>query len=549
MATKTMSNGHAELQNGQEQRFGRWDEIGSSGLQAYSGFITKAYVSELFWPSAEPIYSRIWRSDPEVTIVRHLFSAWAGKLSPEWIVPEVKGPDGEPLPPSDDDRAAAYFANTAMEDIDGGIDGWLTSAITRVPFFGFGYWESVPGLRREGWQAPGGKDPWQSQYDDGLVGIRRLAFRDYSSFMRWEMDDYSGRVQGLEQHDPPNPPRIIPLDRALHIRYGDLDNPEGLGTLEAIYRLERIKYGLEVIQGIGFEHAAGHAVFSIQGPLDAEAKATLRRAGRALMAAAEGNYVTELLDNEGNHVFKARIEDVPFQAGPALLEAIRYYGILKLGLFGMQFVALSSLSGAGSFAAMNDASEMALMMFNNTAGGIIKQADEQLGQQLFGNPVNAAAFPGMTRRPRLTINELEKPIPMAELGAFVQAISAVMPLGEDDLLTIREKSNGVLSETLPEEEMEQPQQEPQDEVDEDMPDGDTPDVDETAEVPEADMAQLAQRLVLLPDDEEPVTVQGMADNPAAEAERVVRRFRRWATDNAPELARLLDAEVTDDDES
>ena len=114
----------------------------------------------------------------------------------------------------------------------------------------------MPGLRRSEWRPPQ-QDPWRSNYNYGLIGTRRLAYRSHSSFKQWDMDDETGRVHGMIQQDFPNPDVPIPLDRAVLVTFGDPNNPEGVALLETIWRLERLKYGLEVIQGIGYEHAAG----------------------------------------------------------------------------------------------------------------------------------------------------------------------------------------------------------------------------------------------------------------------------------------------------
>src|SRR5690606_19667698 len=136
-----------------------------------------------------------------------------------------------------------------------------------VPFMGWGWWEVVGGVRDPNWRPPDKEDDWRSQYDDGLPAIRRLAWRDHASFVQWDADERTGRVRGFVQHDYPNPEITIPLARSLHLTYGDPVNPEGLSPLEAVYRLERIKYGLEMIQGIGYEHAAGYAKFQATAAL------------------------------------------------------------------------------------------------------------------------------------------------------------------------------------------------------------------------------------------------------------------------------------------
>jgi hypothetical protein len=430
---------------------GKWDEYGTLGLSIIGGYIRQAYTSELYWPSCQPSYTRIWRSDPEVTIARHILDSLSGQFEIGWELPAHIG-EKELDQPSDDDKRAVDFGYEVLDDLEGGAGEWLNSCLTRVPFFGWGWWEAVPAQRRMGWTPPG-DDLWRSQYDDGLVGFRRLAFRDYSSFYAWDIDEYSGRVNGLKQLDIPNPAVTIPLSRSLHITYGDNNSPEGLATLETIWRLERIKYALEVVQGIGFEHTAGVLQFvREEGDLTATDKAEIKKAARAAMTAQEGNYLA--LPNG----IKASFADVGFSAAVSILDAIKYYGVVKLSLFGMQWVALSATTGSGSYAAMSDSSSMMIAMLNSMAGGFVRQADHQIGKRLFEYPTNAAAFPGMTRRPRMVLKrKIDKIIPLGELGEFMTAMNAVMPLTEEDFRAVRAKSGflpEVSVEDIPEEEPE-----------------------------------------------------------------------------------------------
>jgi len=419
-----------------------FEEVGTPGLEIYSGYIAKAYNTKLHWPGVEPLYSRIWRSDPEVATVRTLLDAWASGLSVTVDLPDKQG--GIDLgEPSDDDRRAQEFGYQVLDDISGGIKKWLTAVTTRTPFFGFGIWEVVSGLRQPTWKPPNEGDDWRSEYDDGLVGIRRLAFRDYSSFESWEADDNTGRVMGVWQNDPPNERRLLESDRLLHIIYGDLDNPEGLATLEAMWRLERIKYGHEVTFGIGAEHTAGHLSVKAEKKLTTDDLGHIKRAARAILTAQEGNYAAW---PEG---FNGEIIDVPFAAAPSLLEAIRYYSILKLSLLGMQWIAQSGISSTGTYGAMQDSSNMAVLLFNSMIGGFEQQFNEQVMKRLYAHPVNAAAFPNMTRRPQLKISRLDKLIELEQMGNFLTALNAIMPLGDEDYVAIRRKSE-FLPETLPE---------------------------------------------------------------------------------------------------
>lgn len=506
---------------------GIFEEVGTTGIETYAGYIQRAYHAQVRWPTCEPLYSRIWRSDPETVIVRQLFSALAGKLRLHWELP----PDVEE--PSEIDQRALDFAESVLADIDGGVGQWIESAITRVPFFGFGIWERVAGLRRPNWQAPDKLDTWRSSYDDGLVGVRRLAWRDYSAFERWEMDDASGRALGMWQLDIPNPGVLLPMDRLLHVTYGDHDNPEGLATLEAMWRLERVLYNMEIVQGIGFEHTAGHLSVTVEeGDYD---EAQVKRAARAILTAQEGNYAAWPKGTKGE------IIDSTFSAAQSLEEAIQNRRILKLALFGMQFVAISTMSGAGSYAALDDSSSLAMLIFNSIAEGIVRQADDQLGRWLFAQPTNAAAFAGMTARPMLKVEGISKAIALPELAQFATAMKAVMPLGDDDIIAVR-RASGILPEQLP----------PEDDMPEQPEPIAQPEPDEQPEIPEGDQEQPAAEMAV----PEPFVPRGQAtiietDRPITreDIDSAVAAFEAWAAVNVPGLASILRAEVDEPDAS
>ena len=76
----------AELQSNS-----KFKEIGSGGLELWSGFIKEAYHTELQWPAVEPLFSRIRRSDAEISIVRLMYSALARDVQFRWELPDNAG--------------------------------------------------------------------------------------------------------------------------------------------------------------------------------------------------------------------------------------------------------------------------------------------------------------------------------------------------------------------------------------------------------------------------------------------------------------------------
>jgi hypothetical protein len=424
--------------------------MGTTGLDTWTGYIYKAYHQDLYWPGAYEEFNRIRRMDQEISIVRQVYDALAHQISFEWEMPD------EPTPK---DEEVNEFLNTLLGDVEGGQRQFISTVMSHTPFMGWIWFEAVPAVRSLDWRSPDGDD-WESQYDDGRIGFRRLGFRDHGSFEQWILDEGTGRLLGMVQHDPPNDPVDLKIDRAVHLTYGDADNPEGLSPLEAIWRMEKIKYGLEVIFGIGAEHTAGYAKVTTFEELDATGKGVVRQAMRALMTAQEGNYITEI---DGK--FMVDIMDVPFAAAGHILEAVRYYSMSKLQIYTMAWIAMATTAGTGALAAIKDSSTMFLTVWNSMTNGFAEQTGEHLWKQ--AKRYNSDLFTGAAKQ-KLTATPIEKEIALAEIAQLLPVLQQVLDLGEEDILAIRRllAQANIVSETLPEvEEVVEPVD--GDEVDED----------------------------------------------------------------------------------
>src|SRR3990167_494497 len=148
-------------------------EIGSLGIESWSGYVQQAYHKELYWPDVYPLYNRLRRSDPEISVVRQLYSAMVGGVEIYWEGPE------DPTP---DDERAKEFAEWSFLDLEGGIDKFKQQLVSYAPFMGWAWWEAVPAVRSPDWLPPATEDTWRSKFADGRIGFRRLAWRDHSSF-------------------------------------------------------------------------------------------------------------------------------------------------------------------------------------------------------------------------------------------------------------------------------------------------------------------------------------------------------------------------------
>ena len=105
----------------------------------------------------------------------------------------------------------------------------------------------------------------------------------------------------------------------------------------------------------------------------------------------------------------------------------------------MQWVAIASTAGTGAYSAMESASGIFILFFNAMLDNFVNQLDAQLGRRLFEKH-NKGRFPGLTKRPRLTVTKLEKDMDLKELAEFWQIIQQTMPTDISDIEAIRRKS-------------------------------------------------------------------------------------------------------------
>ncbi len=443
MATATKTNGSKPKEETQVRIIlnDATKETGTSGLKQWGGFITEAYNAALFYPAVVPLFARIRTSTPEIVMTAALYRAWSRHVGVRIDLPEDA---------SDADQKYQDFILSVFDDVEGGFGKLAETMVNRTPFDGWGLWEAPLAIRDPDWVPPAfvdyagatWPDDWRSEYDDGLIGIRRFAYRDTSTFFGWIFNGAKKAI-GMKQQDFPNRQIILDFENCLHLTFGGGENPEGNSPLQAAYRRERIKYGYEVIFGIGIEHTAGH--LKVQktetGTLSVEDRRNVEEAAKNLQSAQEGNYGYFPFGIDGNVI------DVPFAAAESILNAIKYEAITLLSLYGTQFIALNTLTSTGAQASQVDSTNTAVTFFNSMMDGFASQLDEQIGKRLW--KLNKDKFPGVTKRPRIHITHLENNIALNELGSFLGSWNGVFPLSDDDQKAFRERT-GFMPKNNPE---------------------------------------------------------------------------------------------------
>jgi len=404
---------------------------GSTGLNEAMGFIQEAYNANLFWPKVFKTYDKLRRSMPEMVMVRTAFAAWAKNVSPV-----VDLPSGA----TDDDKRYKDFLESDFENMDGGFVKFLDTCVNQVPFLGWGWWDVQHSIRDPNWVVPVKGDEWESEADDGFIGLRRLSWRSPSTFNGWIKDN--DQVKGFYQQAYPNPPIPLMSESSLHITHGDANNPEGLSPLESVWRVERLQYGYQVIHGIGSEHAAGYLNVNktTSGGLSTLDKQVAKAAARAIMTGQEGNYALWPYGLEGE------IKDIPFSAASSLLDIIKYYSIVALAIYAQQWIALNTFTNTGALASQTESTSTGIFTFNSMLDGIASQYDQQIGKRLWN--INQYNFPDMTKRPNIRFTHVKNNPSMQEIGNFLRAVDGIVPFGgEDDWTAVRQQTEWMPEET------------------------------------------------------------------------------------------------------
>lgn len=407
--------------------------IGTAGVGDIRYTDQGPWHPELRWPNVwQSVYKKIHRSDPEVAVTRHAYNVWGRAAE---IMVEL------PPNPTTDEKRLGEFYEQVLDDVGGGIQLWQEMAVTNTPFVGWSMFEIVPGIRREGWRPPDGDD-WESVYNDGMFGVRRLAWRDYSSFFEWRLDERRRNIIAYGQLDSPFPVVYIPYDRCLHLTFGSSASPYGLSPYEALWRLARYKFDLELVFGIGVEKAAGHLSVHLDRTPSATDLQNIKTAAQNVLKATQGNYAVW-----PSGVKDAKVVDATFTAAESLLEAIRFYHLLKLQvLFGSQWIAVSSTAQSGTYSAAESSIKAALGIFNAIFKTIVSQFDNRLGPLLLR--WNKKSFGADVRRPRFVAREVKQDISPTELSQLIAMISPIMGFGAEDMIEIR-KQTGFLPLAIP----------------------------------------------------------------------------------------------------
>lgn len=214
-------------------------EFGIGGFEFSGDWVKTDFLPQLQWPRAGKVYEEMSSNDPTIGAV--LFMAKQLVRRSRWTV--LAGTDPR-------EQEAKEFIESCMSDMDQSWNEFIGEVLSMM-IYGWSLHEVVYKIRKGRQSNP----KYNSTYNDGKIGWRKLASRGQNTCYGWEIDQETGEVLALKQQAAPDYGiRIIPLSKSLHFKTeNNYGNPFGRSLLRNTYRPWFFKKRIEEIEGIGIE--------------------------------------------------------------------------------------------------------------------------------------------------------------------------------------------------------------------------------------------------------------------------------------------------------
>lgn len=235
-----------------------FDDIGSYGLRAYSGYVRDEFLPQLSGRQAQRVYREMLDNSAVVGAI--IFAITQAMRKVTWRV--------EPASDKPEAKQAAEFVQSLMDDMSGTWEDFISECLSMLGY-GFAVHEIIY-KRRRGRQSPARPS---SKYDDGKIGWRRLPIRGQDTIIKWFFDP-NGQVQGVTQQPWAGPMIDIPIEKFLLFRPAQhKGSPEGRSVLRNAYRSYYFIKRLEELEAISIERLNGFPVMYVPSALIEKANA------------------------------------------------------------------------------------------------------------------------------------------------------------------------------------------------------------------------------------------------------------------------------------
>lgn len=217
--------------------------IGSSGLNIFSGITYDELQKDLQWPTSILTYKKMTYSVP-VNACLSLFENLISKV--KWRVKPPKNPTAQEL-------EETKFIEECINDMDVSFRTVIKDALSSN-IYGFAILEKVYRKRNK---------ESGSIYNDGKIGLKKIALRNQETIDGFLFDDKSGDVKGVKQNldlvnSSYNRNRkgtvIIPRSKFWHVTVGrNRSDPFGKSQLRDVYIAWRFLECLQEMEATGVQ--------------------------------------------------------------------------------------------------------------------------------------------------------------------------------------------------------------------------------------------------------------------------------------------------------
>jgi hypothetical protein len=398
--------------------------LGFSGLKQYAGSIDEEWHPRLRGDYGPKVYREMTDNSSTIGAINFIIDALVRQV--EWRV--------EPAEPSKEAQTQAQFVEECLTDMSLTFEDLISEVLSMFPY-GWSYFELVYKLRK-GWSQD---STTKSKFDDGRFGWRKIALRAQDTLERWQFAE-DGSLEGMHQVDyTSGKSAFVPIAKAVLFRTRTTkNNPEG----RSLYRNAVVDYyylkRICEIEAIGIERDMT-GLLTMQVPVkmlhtDASAQ------DKALLSQLQ-TLLAELKRDEREYAIIPSKVTPEGKATGFVLELLstggkrqidtnavkQYYKVGMLQSVLAQFIQLG-MQNVGSFAlasSQTDLFAVALGAYLDVISATFNRF--AISKLMVLNGVKPEVWP------ELVHGDLES-VPLAEIGAYVQALATAGQLPEDDAI-------------------------------------------------------------------------------------------------------------------
>lgn len=421
------------------ETFDNMKSLGVAGVRMSSGFVQDEFLQTLIGAAGRSVYRQM--RDNDDTVGAFFFILEGILRAVPWEVDYEEGDDNkgtgveaesvEDISYRNIDKpemAIAFLEGVLFDDMASTWDETLVDVLTMY-VFGWQYseiiWKKRNGLQED-------ISAMSSVFNDGLIGIHRLADRSQETIYKWDVR--SGEVYGMWQQDPNGGEQLyIPVQKAIHFTSTpNKGNPEGRSILRNAYRPWFFKKNLQEQEAMGIErNLNGLPVISIPNAIltgtdaaSVAAKRLYESVVRDVKYNEQGGLVIPSdpwFDGEGNPTSLRQVTMELLSANTSTAidadKVIQRYDIAIARSVAAQFLMMSSKGSTGGYSQSKNETDLFFRAVEGMVNDIASTFNRQLIPKIWRiNGLDPKIMPYL-KPGRLN------PVDLDQLGKYVKDLS------------------------------------------------------------------------------------------------------------------------------